>query len=130
MKTSTDPPKRILVMVHDEPIAEIVPFLLQRAGYECETAWGHEAILDALERGFEYDLVFCQVVALEREEEFFTWTQGAGRGIPIVACAARSPEYVPKAIQERCSLLQVPFERKELLAVVRETLTKQIQPVV
>ena len=127
MKPPTDPPKKILVITVDEPIGEIVVSMLRTAGYECSTARGREETLDALKRASDYDLVFCQVAALEKEEEFLTWALGIGIGIPMVAAAGRTPGYIPKVILERCRFLQMPFEREQLLTIIEETLATAVR---
>lgn len=116
---------KILVIAHDEPIAEIVAAMLRTAGYECDGVWGHKAILRVLKRVEEHDLLFCQVAALEDEEKLLTWALGAGKDMPIVATAGRTPGYIPKVIYERCTFLQAPFEREQLLTVVREALNSK-----
>ena len=122
MTTSANPVLNILVIAHDEPIGEIAAAMLRTAGYECDEVWGHKAILRALKRVEKYDLLFCQVAALEDEEKLLTWALGAGRDTPLVASALRSREQVPKVIYERCTFLQGPFDREQLLNVVREAL--------
>ena len=116
---TANPAKRILVVASDEPVAEIVPAMLRAASYECEGIWEHKAILRVLKRIENYDLLFCQVSALEKEEKLLASVLGPGRDIPLVACAARSREQVPKAIYERCAFLQVPFEQQQLVTLVR-----------
>ena len=115
---TANPAKRILVVASDEPLAEIVPVMLRAASYQCDGIWEHKAILRALKRIEKYDLLFCQVSALEKENKLLTWILSHGRDIPLVACAARSREQVPKAIYERCTFLQVPFERQQLVTTV------------
>lgn len=112
----------ILVIAHDEPIGEIVAAMLRTAGYECDEVYGHKAILRVLNRVEKYNLLFCQVAALEDEEKLLTWALGAGRDTPLIACAGRSREQIPKVIYERCTFLQGPFDREQLLNVVREVL--------
>jgi DNA-binding NtrC family response regulator len=120
--TTANQAKRILVVASDEPIGEIVAAMLRTAGYECDEVCEHKAILRVLKRIAKYNLLFCQVSALEEEEKLLTWTLGTGRDTPLVACAARRPEGVPKAIYERCNFLQAPFDREQLLNVVRDSL--------
>jgi DNA-binding NtrC family response regulator len=96
--------------------------MLRTAGYECNALWEHKAILQALVRIEEYDLLFCQVSALEEEEKLLTWALGAGKDMPIVATAGRTPGCIPKVIYERCNFLQAPFDREQLLAIVRDAL--------
>jgi DNA-binding NtrC family response regulator len=127
MKPSTDPPKKILVITVDESIGEIVVSMLQTAGYECGAARGHEETLNALTRASDYDLVFCQVAALEKEEEFLKWALGIGSGIPMVTTAGRTPGYIPRVILERGRFLQMPFEREQLLTIIEETLARAVR---
>jgi DNA-binding NtrC family response regulator len=119
-----NPALGILVIAHDEPIGKIVAAMLRSEDYECEGVSEQKAILRVLKRVEDYRLLFCQVAALEEEEQLLKWALGAGRDIPIVACAARSREHIPKVIYERCTFLQLPFDREQLLNVVREALTK------
>ena len=92
--------------------------MLRAAGYESDGVWQHTAILRTLKRIEKYDLLFCQVSALEKEDKLLTWVLRHGRNIPLVACAARSREEVPTAISERCTFLQLPFERQQLVTMV------------
>jgi DNA-binding NtrC family response regulator len=123
-----DPLPRILVIVRDEPIGEIVVAMLGAAGYQCDALWEHKAILRVLKRIEKYNLLFCQVSALEEDKKLLKWALGAGKHIPVVAFAGRSPEGVPKVIYERCNFLQAPFDREQLLNFVRETLKSKNEP--
>jgi DNA-binding NtrC family response regulator len=96
--------------------------MLGGAGYECSLSCTHEAIPEALKQASNCDLVVCQVAALEKEEEFLNWALGAGKDVPIVATAGRAPGYLPKFVLERCSFLQGPFEKDQLLSIVRDTI--------
>jgi len=116
-----NPTKRILVIA-SEPIAELVTAMLQGEHYECDGVWEHKAILRVLKAVENYDLLFCQVSALENEEKLLKWVLGPARDIPLVAYAARPREQVPKQILNRCTFLQGPFERQQLVAVVQEAL--------
>lgn len=120
--TNSNRPKRILVITSDEPIGEIVTSMLQSQGYHCEGVWEREAISGALKASEEYDLLFCQVSALEDGEQLLKWVLGPARHIPLIACAVRPPEQVPKSIYDRCTLLHLPFEKQQLVAVVQEAL--------
>ncbi len=122
MATSPNPVPRILVIAHEEPIGEIVVAMLRGEGYDCDSVCEQKAIFRVLKRAENYSLLVCQVAALEETKKLLTWALGAGRDIPIVACAVRNREHVPKVIYERCTFLQLPFEREQLLTVVRETL--------
>src|SRR5712691_3885082 len=101
--------------------------MLQTAGYECGAERGHEATLEALKRASDYDLVFCQVAALEKEEEFLAWALGIGSGIPMATTAGRTPGYIPRVILERGRFLQMPFEMEQLLTIVEERLATAIR---
>ncbi len=100
--------------------------MLRAASYECDCVCDHRAILRVLKRienyDLKYDLLFCQVSALEKENKLLTWVLGRGRDTPVVACAARSREQVPKAIYDHCTFLQVPFEKQQLVELVRRAL--------
>jgi len=124
--TTANPAKRILVVGSDEPIAEIVAAMLRTESYKCDCVCGHSAILRVLKRienyDLNYDLLFCQVSVLEKEKKLLTWVLGRGRDTPVVACAARSREQVPKAIYDRCTFQQVPFEKQQFVELVRGAL--------
>jgi DNA-binding NtrC family response regulator len=116
--TSDKPnPKRILAIVANGAMAEIIPAMLGYADYKCDSAHEHKAILRMLRRASKYDLVICHVAVLEKEEKFYSWALRTK--IPIISFAARPLNGVPEVIRERCIFLQVPFEREQLLAVVR-----------
>lgn len=123
---TANPAMRILIVGSDAPIAEIVCAMLRATSYECDCVCDHRAILRVLKRienyDLNYDLVFCQVSVLEKEKKLLTWVLGRGRDTPVVACAARSREQVPKAIYDRCTFLQVPFEKQQLVELVRGAL--------
>lgn len=119
---TTNPVNRVLVIASDEPMAEIVPAMLREHNYSCHGIWKRKAILQVLRTSKKYDLLFCQVSALEKEEKLLKWVLGPLRDIPLVACASRPPDAVPKVIYDRCTFLPVPFEKQQLVAVVQEAL--------
>lgn len=108
-------------MVVDEALAEIVPVMLRSAGYQCDAAYGDKESSEAVGRAETYALIFCQVAVLEKYPEFLSWVSFR-RDIPIISAAARPWKDVPKVIRGRCIHLPVPFERDQMLALVRETL--------
>lgn len=115
-------PKRIVIIAVLEPLGEIMAIILHGAGYECSLFCTHEAIPEALKQAANCDLVVCQVAALETEGEFLKWALGAGKDVPIVATAGRTPGYIPTVILERCSFLQGPFEKVQLPSAVRDAI--------
>jgi DNA-binding response OmpR family regulator len=127
MTISTNPVPRILVVVYDEPIAEITAGMLRAAGYKCDVVWEHEETLRAMKRvkKYDYDLLFCHVAALEGEKEPLAWLLGSGKHTPLLAIAARSPEDVPKQIYKRCTFLRMPFEGEQVMELVGETLARR-----
>jgi DNA-binding NtrC family response regulator len=120
--TTANPAKRILVVANDEAMGEIFPAMLRAAGYECDAVWEHKAILRMLKRVKKFDLLLCQMAALEKEEKLLAWILGVGKDTPLVVAAGRSWPEIPKVIQKRCSYLQMPFARDQLLSNVQETL--------
>ena len=110
------------MVANDEAMGEILPAMLSTGGYECNAVWVHKAILRMLKQVNKYDLLLCQMAALEREEKLLTWILGDGKGTPLVVAAARSWPEIPKIIQKRCSYLQMPCDREQLLLNVQETL--------
>lgn len=120
--TTVNPSKRILVVANDEAMGEILPATLRPAGYECDAVWEHQAILRMLKRVKKYDVLLCQMAALEKEEKLLTWILGDGKDTPLVVAACRSWPQIPRVIQKRCSYLQMPFEREQLLSNIQETL--------
>jgi DNA-binding response OmpR family regulator len=120
--TTSNRPKRILVITSDEPIGELFTSVLQSQDYHCDGVWEHKAILRVLRTSRKYDLLLCQVSALENEGKLLKWVLGRARAIPLIAYALRPPEQVPKPIYNRCAFLQGAFVREQLLAVVQEAL--------
>jgi hypothetical protein len=99
-----------------EPIAEIVGAMLRSAGYKCD------AVSD-LKRLPNYDLLFCQVAALEQEKRFLAWV--LGQHIPLVTTAVRNWEMVPKPISDRsAAFLRMPFEREQLVELIGKEFAK------
>ena len=125
--STADSGKKILVIASDEPIAEIVSAMLRQNRYYCEAVWEHKAILRVMRSSQKFDLLFCQVSALENEEKLLNWVLGPARKIPLVACAVRLPKEVPMAIYDRCTFLQVPFEKEQLVAAVEQALRGEPQ---
>jgi len=113
---------RILVMAC-EPIAEIVCAMLRSAGYKCDAVRDHKTLLRMLKRLPNYDLLFCQVAALEQEKKFLAWV--LGQHIPLVTTAARNWEMVTKPISDRSTaFLKMPFDREQLVELIGKELAK------
>jgi DNA-binding response OmpR family regulator len=114
--------KRILVVNHDESIAEIFAMRLRHEGYKCDAVWEHEAVLRVMKRVKKnrYDLLLCHVSTLEVEKELLAWVLGSEKSTPLLVTGARLPEDVPKHIYDRCTFFRLDssFEPEKLLAKV------------
>jgi len=115
---------RILILFHDEGLAESFAIVLGAAGYKCDAVWDHKSTMKAMKRvkKDQYDLLFCRVGALEAEKELLAWVMGSGKRTPLVVTSgAWSLEDVPEPIRKRCcAFLQMPVEREELVALIHK----------
>jgi DNA-binding NtrC family response regulator len=106
-----------------EPIAEIVGAMLRSAGYKCDAVSDLKTLLRTMKRLPNYDLLFCQVAALEQEKRFLAWV--LGQHIPLVTTAVRNWEMVPKPISDRsAAFLRMPFEREQLVELIGKEFAK------
>ena len=117
--------ERILVVDDEEPIREIVCSMLQNASYQCEQACTGVEALAILKRDSNFQLVLTDLMMPELD--------GAGlleiikvqhREIPVVMVTAVHDISVALAAIRNGAYdyLLKPFEREQLLAVVRRAL--------
>ena len=113
----------ILVECDDDGVREIASHLLTAAGYPCRKCTAPTGVLDVLNSGEEFDLLLCNLSEsveaglIERMREKFpdipvVLMTGVGNiASPSAAVRSGAYDWLPK-----------PFEREELLAVVRRAL--------
>src|SRR5512133_766541 len=118
-------PERILVVDDEEPISEIVCSMLRTAGYKCSQAHSGLEALALLDSGEEYELILSDLMMaeldgiglLERTKERFpdlpVVMVTAVHDISVALAAIRNGAY---------DYLLKPFEREQLLAIVRRAL--------
>lgn len=117
--------ERILVVDDEEPIREIVCSMLQNAGYQCRQAASGLDALAALDTGEQFELMLSDLMMpeldgiglLERVKEKFpdmpVVMVTAVHDISVALAAIRNGAY---------DYLLKPFEREQLLAMVRRAL--------
>ncbi len=116
-------PERILVQHQEEGIREVGSVVLNGAGYECREAASPAEAWDILCSGAAVDLLFCKVMesleeglierVIKRFPDITVIVWGAWRApIPMFLEALRNGAY---------DYLQVPFERDELLVIIRRS---------
>src|SRR5512146_50810 len=116
---------RILVVDDEEPIREIVTSMLANAGYSCKQAGSGMEALAILESGEQFELILSDLMMaeldgiglLERTKERFpdlpVVMVTAVHDISVALAAIRNGAY---------DYLLKPFEREQLLAIVRRAL--------
>src|SRR4249920_974001 len=119
------PVDRILVVDDEEPIREVVSTLLSSAGYKCKHAGSGLEALALLDSGEEYELMLSDLMMaeldgiglLERTKERYpdmpVVMVTAVHDISVALAAIRNGAY---------DYLLKPFEREQLLAMVRRAL--------
>jgi DNA-binding NtrC family response regulator len=113
----------ILVECDDDGVREIASHLLTAAGYPCRKCAAPMGVLDVLNSGEEFDLLLCNLSEsveaglIERMREKFP-------DIPVVIMTGvREFSFPAAAVRSGAyDWLLKPFEREELLAVVRRAL--------
>jgi DNA-binding NtrC family response regulator len=117
--------QRILVVNDDEPLREIICSMLAAAGYRCRQAADGLKALAILDDGEEFDLLFSNLMMpnmdgiglLERTREKFSdipfVMESACHDMNLALAAVRNGAY---------DYLQTPFDREQLLVVVRRAL--------
>src|SRR5450631_2194045 len=118
-------PDRILVVDDEEPIREIVASMLGTAGYACKQAASGMEALAVLNSGEEFELMLSDlmmadldgIALLERSKEKYpdmpVIMVTAVHDISVALAAIRNGAY---------DYLLKPFEREQLLAMVRRAL--------
>ena len=116
---------RILVVDDEEPIREIVTSMLANAGFQCKQAGSGVEALAILESGEQFELILSDLMMaeldgiglLERTKERFpdlpVVMVTAVHDISVALAAIRNGAY---------DYLLKPFEREQLLAIVRRAL--------
>lgn len=117
--------ERVLVVDDEEPIREIVASMLQNAGYECRQAGSGLEAMAILDSGEQFELMLTDLMMpeldgiglLERSKENFP-------DMPVVMVTAVHDISVALAAIRNGSYdyLLKPFEREQLLAMVRRAL--------
>ena len=117
--------ERILLVNDEEPFREIVSCMLTSAGYQCRTAADGLEALAVLDSGEEFELLLTNLMMpnlggiglLVRAKEKFpdmpVVVESAVHDISVALAAIRNGAY---------DYLLEPFEREQLLAVVRRVL--------
>jgi response regulator RpfG family c-di-GMP phosphodiesterase len=117
--------ERILVVNDEEQLLVIVCAMLTAAGYQCKTAANGIQALSLLDSGEEFDLLFSNLMMpnmdgielLKRTREKFSdipfVMESSCRDMSVVLAAVRNGAY---------DYLQAPFDREQLLVVVRRAL--------
>jgi DNA-binding NtrC family response regulator len=117
--------ERILVVNDEDPIREIVCSTLAASGYECQQAADGLKALAILDSGKKFDLLLCNLMMpnmsglelLERTRHKFSdipfVMESACQDVSVFLAAVRNGAY---------DYLQTPFEREQMLVVVRRAL--------
>jgi DNA-binding NtrC family response regulator len=122
-----DEAKAYMILIqHDiETIQEIVGKMLASAGYKCRSVTSLAETWDALSSDDTIELLLCKVAEslesgmLERVVENFP-------NVPVIVWGGRPESVFLEAVSKGAAgCLPVPFEKEELLAVVRRGLAPQ-----
>jgi DNA-binding NtrC family response regulator len=122
-----EPPatERILVVDDEEPIREIVAFLLSLAGYRCRRVPGGTRALKLLDSGEKFDLITSDIANSPMwGTSFLEKFKGRFPEIPVLmvtACHDTSTKLDCLRKGPRDFLLK-PFEREQLVFAVRRAL--------
>jgi DNA-binding response OmpR family regulator len=118
---------RILIVEDDPRIAYLVGYLLQREGYETETAADGKTAVERVEQGPPPSLVLLDIMLpyvdgfqiLERLRASESW-----KDVPVVLLSAKNQERdVVRALELGASdYVQKPFQPRELVARVQRLL--------
>jgi DNA-binding NtrC family response regulator len=120
---TTHNPERILVQDDEEPIRDIVSAMLTSSRYECRPVASPKQVLDILRSGKQFELVLCGLLET-LEKDFFKRMSEQFPDIAVVvlsACHGLS-RFLPALRDGACDYLVKPFEREQLLIVVRRAL--------
>lgn len=119
------PKERILVVNDENPIREIVCSMLAAAGYECQQASDGLKGLAILDSGKEFDLLLCNLMMPNMDGmELLECTKYKFPDIPFVMeSACHDLSVLLAAVRNGAyDYLQEPFEREQLLVVIRRAL--------
>ncbi|MBF0447623.1 MAG: response regulator [Magnetococcales bacterium] len=120
---------RILIIEDERQVREVLKQMLERAGFEVETAFNG---IDGIEnfKKNPIDLVITDILMPEKDGlETIEELTKLQPGLPILAISGGGPgEKAQFALDvaEQCGarrILAKPFSRKEILAIVHELLT-------
>jgi DNA-binding NtrC family response regulator len=123
--SKTQTAERILVVNDEKAIRKLISSMLTTAGYKCMTAADGVEALALLDSGEEFELLLSDLMMpnldgiglLERTYERFPdmplVIEGTVGDVPLLLAAVRSGAY---------DYLQSPFEREQLLTLVRRAL--------
>lgn len=115
-------PERILLQHNVEPIREICASMLTSEGYECRQAASPAEALKILKSEEGYALLLCKAVE-SVEEKLLEHMAESIADIPAVVWACRPiPIFLDALRKGAYDYLAVPFEREQLLNVVRRAL--------
>lgn len=118
----THEPERILLQHNEEPLREICASMLTTAGYECRQAASPAEALKILESEEGYAILLCKAVE-SVEEKLLEHMAESIADIPAVVWACRPvPVFLDALRKGAYDYLAVPFEREQLLKVVRRAL--------
>jgi DNA-binding NtrC family response regulator len=118
-------PERILVVDDEETICEIIVAMLGGAGYQCQTAESGNSALALLRSGAHFDLIVSGIMMADGHgTELLEQTTKEFPAIPLVFATTVSDHSVAlMALRHGArDYLIKPFEREELLVVVRRAL--------
>jgi len=115
--------ERILLQDDEETIREIVSSMLRGSHYECRAVASPKEALDMLRSGEQFDLVICGLLET-LEDNFFKRMGEQFPDIPLVVLSACHGFhfFLPALRDGAYDYLMKPFEREELLIVVRRAL--------
>lgn len=116
-------PERILIQDDEEAIREVVSSMLSSAHYECCAVESPKEVLEVLSSDKKFDLVFCGLVE-SLDEKLLDKLFVDYPSIPVlVATACHDMSLFLTALRKGAyDYLMKPFEREQLLVVVRRAL--------
>jgi DNA-binding NtrC family response regulator len=118
-----DRPERILLQDDEEGCREVFSAMLSSAHYECRAVEWPKGILEVLRSDKDFDLVFCGLYE-SLEDKLIEQLSAAYPTIPVVVASASFdiPSYLTALQKGAYDYLFKPFEREQLLVVVRRAL--------
>jgi two-component system cell cycle sensor histidine kinase/response regulator CckA len=120
-------PWRILLVDDDPLVNRSTRSLLQRRGYEVESAFDGVEALDCLERGTSFDLIITDVVMPRMGGlELVRQVRQRHPSMPIILISGYSEEQEGSAKFPRdCPFLAKPFAWQDLAALIEKTVRKE-----